>query len=111
MKQNILTTSNFSALFGSSANESTWEIDKYKHGAFTQALLEAFDNKTVECNGVSEKCNSNTDPDRFLTFKELVDFVKKRVPYIVKENSKGLQNPSVQDFDSNKDIPIFWFNK
>ena len=105
-----------SALTKCSKEQASFEIDTYKHGAFTQAILEAFRNQTVPCGENEEDCNANTDPNdvegnnRFLTFQELARFVKKRVPTIVKEIGRA-QNPTERDEHPEEDIPIFWFDK
>jgi Caspase domain len=115
--QLIQATPTFRALLSCSANQSSWETPTYGHGAFTQAILEALGNKTVSCgNGY---CNANATkagfakPDRVLTFRELVRFVKKRVPAIIEEmgrKSTQQQTPTERDNDLPEDIPIFWLD-
>lgn len=112
----IQATKTFRALLSCSKEQASWETDIYGHGAFTQAILEAFRNQTVPCGDNEEDCNANTDPNdveatnRFLTFQELARFVKKRVPTIVKIMGRA-QNPTERDEHPEEDIPIFWFDK
>ena len=112
----------YRTLLSCSKGEASYEIEKYQHGAFTQALLEAFANASVLCRGEysNKECSANLpesggNPDHILTFQELSDFVKKRVPIIIKEHYKGAtkvtQNPTVRDENPDEDIPVFWFDK
>ena len=87
------------------------------HGAFTQALLEAFKNKVVPCQeAFSSKPSSanigelGAQADPFLTFQELANFVKKRVSFISKKLKDEPQNPTERDEHPEEDIPIFWFD-
>jgi uncharacterized repeat protein (TIGR01451 family) len=111
----IRATPTFRALLSCSQQEASWESHVYKHGAFTQAILEALRGENVVCGDNDENCNAN-DPtgvesrNRFLTFQELARFVKKRVPMIVKEVSQP-QNPTERDEHPEEDIPLFWFDK
>ena len=119
---NLITTKpDYRTLLSCSKGEASFELAQFQHGAFTQALLEAFANAQVVCRSdFNKNCRANLpelggNPDHILTFQELSDFVKKRVPYLVKQYYNGPnktpQNPTVRDNNPNEDIPVFWFDK
>lgn len=109
----------YRALLSCSKGELSYEDETtWKHGSFTYAILEAFENKKVVGRGEfsDQECQANVaeqdgSPDAFLTFQELAEFVKKRVPYIVKEKKDKVQTPKSIDEHPEQDIPIFRFNK
>jgi hypothetical protein len=112
----VVTAANsFRALLSCSKGQSSWESATYKQGMFTQALLEAFRNQKVLCNE-EDDCTANTadskfeKPDRILTFQELSQFAKKRVPYMAKQEKGEKQEPTDNDKNPNEDLPIFWFD-
>lgn len=112
----------YRALLSCSKGELSYEdATAWQHGAFTYALLEAFENKKVKGMGEFDKnedCQANVAelgeaaPDEFLTFQELTEFIKKRVPYIVKEKKNKIQTPKgIDEEHPEQNIPIFRFNK
>ena len=85
-----------------SDHEFSYEDDEWKNGAFTKAIVEAFENKKVtiggkeissdiysEINGVKQR-----GQDGVITIEELKRFVEQRVPFLVKENKGKSQNPT-----------------
>ncbi|MBI2297544.1 MAG: caspase family protein [Armatimonadetes bacterium] len=66
----------------SRGDESSIELQKARHGAFTEAVLEALEGGADEAHGDVAK-------DGVITVEELRDFVPTRVSQL----SKGLQNP------------------
>ena len=85
------------------SNEYSYEDEAWQNGAFTEALLEAFDNKEVSIGGEKiradryghnpETGERTDDPDGVLTIEELREFVQKRVQSLVKRVKGEIQVP------------------
>lgn len=92
-------------------NEVSKENDHWKHGVFTQAILDAFSDEAVLIDqNISIRANQESGRgivDEVLTIGELFEFLKKRVPYL----SKKVQNPTISNYEKFKDFPIYYFIK
>lgn len=92
--------------------EYSYEHQDWKNGAFTEALIEAFKNKKVLVkNGVTMQAST----DKVLTFNEIYDFLRLRVPYLVSKNKdyKGrIQTPYTPELLLKEagDLPFFKIN-
>ena len=78
-------------LSSSEGREASQERDDWKHGAFTKAILEAFD-------GAGE----TDQQEHVLTFSELNRYVGERV----KELTANRQHPVLQAIQPSRDLPI-----
>jgi len=76
----------------------------------TKAILEAFDGEPVALKN-GRQLNPNPDRDRFLTFSELLQFVKVRVPDLIltHRGAADKQNPTANLKDANIDLPFFYY--
>ena len=85
------------------SNEYSYEDDVWQNGAFTEAILEAFENKEVTINGEKMRADryghdpdtgERTDePDGVITIEELREFVRNRVQSLVKRVKDEIQVP------------------
>lgn len=82
------------------ANESSWEDASWNNGAFTKAVLAAFQNEPFsDHNGEFVP----TEDDSQLTVGELFNYISRRVPQMVKNAQKdGTQRPYID----NKQLEI-----
>jgi hypothetical protein len=71
------------------------ELDEYRHGAFTQALLEAFDGGTASFR-------SDQDGDGAVSTDELAVYIRNRV----KEFTRNDQTPVTAKPDATPDFPL-----
>jgi hypothetical protein len=80
-------------------NQKSWEIDELKRGSFTQALIEAMENEK----------NNPYGNDIFLSYKELDDYLKKRVSEINEQYDKATQEPNFfsEKTENGLKLPIF----
>lgn len=91
------------------ANEMSYEDAVWENGAFTEAILEAFNNKTV--TGPNGSYSSDANKDSIITLAELYDFLRQRVPQMVssqKPTAPTRQSPfmPIHDMDAQK-IPLY----
>lgn len=99
-----------SSIASCQSSEMSYEDEAWGNGAFTEAILEAFNNETVQdSDGTTYKASSDDD---FLTLGELYRFVRRRVNGLVKTykpNAPTSQTPdlinSAEGLD--EDLPIF----
>jgi len=99
-----------SSMASCQSSEMSYEDEAWSNGAFTEAILEALQNETVQdLDGTSYQASSD---DNFLTIGELYRFVRRRVNGLVrtyKPNAPTSQTPdlinSLEGLD--KDLPIF----
>ena len=104
--------------------EYSYEDPSWENGAFTEAILEALAGETVPIDGqmISADYSTKKDdgsivngPDGALTIRELKDFLRKRVPYLVKTVKKGNptpQNPANKSEERlDQDMRIFTVKK
>jgi hypothetical protein len=87
------------------ANELSYEDDSWQNGAFTKALLEAFNNQA--CSDETGAFSSDTNQDQMVSLGEVVGFIKRRVPKLVALQKRQTgQNPVVIHDELDKEIPI-----
>ncbi|MCC6459662.1 MAG: caspase family protein [Saprospiraceae bacterium] len=84
----------FTTIASSSATQQSWELDRYGHGSFSQAMIEA----------LSEKANRNDDD--IINLDEVFAYVAKRVPELNKAEGKPEQTPTRTDNELGG-MPIF----
>ncbi len=87
------------ALFSSSSQtQKSFELDKYKSGAFTKVLLDALDGK------------ADKNKNRKITIKEIESYVKKQVDSLVNRELGKEQSPKLVRCDLDRDLPIYVLN-
>ena len=82
-------------------HEFSYEDPSWGNGAFTKAIIEAFENQTVEVAGKKVNADIFTEingqkmhgSDGVITIEELKLFVQQRVPFLVKKVKNKSQNP------------------
>ena len=92
----------------SQQDQLSYEDDQWQNGAFTEATLEAFNN--ILCTDDSGSYLADTDSNKYITFDELYDFLKKRVRGLVKTIKGKDQMPKKNENESGGDYPIFILN-
>jgi hypothetical protein len=87
--------------------ELSYEDDAWQNGAFTQAILDAFNN--VPCASDSGARRPDKDQDKILTLGELYEYVPCRVKQLMeaKPNMPTLQTPFVTRDDVDRQIGIY----
>ena len=83
-----------STLTSCRANEMSYEDQNWQNGAFTEGILEAFSDVPVSDNGGAYK--ADTDNNKVITLGELYDYLRRRVPGLVKAqkpNAPTAQTP------------------
>ncbi len=99
-----------------SDREFSYEDDRWKHGAFTKAILEAFKNETVVIDGKEVSADiykhvggtKEAGSDGVITIEELKLFVQQRVPNLVKHVKNKPQHPTNKSTELlPKDMGIF----
>jgi hypothetical protein len=99
-----------SSIASCQSSEMSYEDESWGNGAFTEAILEAFQNETVQdSDGTTYKASSDDD---FLTLGELYRFVRRRVNGLVstyKPNAPTAQTPDLINSEDglDQDLPIF----
>lgn len=100
-------------------HEFSYEDPSWGNGAFTKAIIEAFNNETVDIGGSKINADIYTEfngvkdkgSDGIITIEELKEFVQKRVPYLVKSVKNKEQNPTNKSTDLlPKDMGIYLVN-
>lgn len=89
------------------SDEQSYEDADWQNGAFTEALMEALTNK--KCTDDTGTFSSDTNSDRKITIREVYDFIKRRVPNLVKTQKAARvteQNPILNESDLDLDVPI-----
>ena len=84
---------NFMCILSSDANEFSYEDILWQNSAFTKGIIEALNNQTVETQ--EGKIIANINKDNSLTIEELMTFLQKRVPYMVRKQKKMSQTPTI----------------
>ena len=88
--------------------EVSWEDESWGSGAFTKALVEAFDNRRY--NRSKKKVRADVDNNGILTMNEIFEYVSVRVPEIVKTKetaSKVTQTPYMTEAAKERDLPVY----
>jgi hypothetical protein len=83
-------------------HEFSYEDVSWGNGAFTKAIVEAFENKEVEVEGEKIQADIYTEvngekvlgSDGVITIEELKLFVQQRVPYLVQTVKNKVQHPA-----------------
>ena len=94
-------------LASSAATESSWEDQQWKNGAFTEAIIGAFNNEPYNKDGELLEVSSN---DKIITFNELFRYISLRIPHMIESAKKdGTQHPFIRKDQLNKikDFPIY----
>lgn len=91
------------------ANEMSYEDAAWENGAFTEAILEAFNNTIIK--GEDGDYSSDANNDSIITLAELYDFLRQRVPQLVstqKQTAPTRQSPfmPINEMDA-QEIPIY----
>lgn len=97
-----------STLTSCGSTEKSYEDKIWENGAFTEALLEAFGN--TACTDAAGQFRSDTDGDNILRLGELYDFLRRRVPSMVKTavpNAPTTQTPFMPESELDKGLPVF----
>lgn len=104
----LIQASGFITFASCKSEETSWEDDKWRNGAFTEAMLEAFGNKTVDVEANGKKGKADKDNNSILTIGEFIDFVQLRVPYIVQQTKSKNQNPVISEREGlDMSMPFF----
>jgi len=101
-----------STLTSCGSTEKSYEDKTWENGAFTEALLEAFGN--TACTDASGQFRADTDGDGIIRLGELYDFLRRRVPAMVKNavpNAPTSQTPFMPESQLDKGLPIFLLEK
>ena len=94
---NILSASQSDEI---SREDSTWE-----NGAFAEALLEAFQSPPFQ--NAQPNARADRDGDQVIRLGELYDFLKVRVPELVRRTKQSKQTPAKMSDGTGDDIPIY----
>ncbi|MEM6376573.1 MAG: caspase family protein [Bacteroidota bacterium] len=103
-----------SSITSSQSSEMSYEDSAWNNGAFTEAILEAFDNTPVRAaDGTTFQASVDDD---FLTLGELYRFVRRRVSGLVKTykpNAPTSQTPDlIKGAEAlDEDLPLFEITK
>ncbi len=101
-----------STLTSCGSTEKSYEDKQWENGAFTEALLEALSNKT--CTDLEGAFQADKDSDRVLRLGELYEFLRRRVPALVKAgvpNAPTSQTPFMPESELDKNLPLYILNK
>ena len=108
----IATQPGLSTLTSCHNNELSYEDENWENGAFTEAILEAFNNKSVtDEQGLNRP---DADGDNVVTLGELYQYLQRRVPQLVKErkpNAPTTQVPFMPETQLNKEMPLFFLGQ
>lgn len=95
-------------LSSSSSTEKSYEDPAWGNGAFTKAILEAFANTSVSDREGSFQADA--DNDGIIRLGELYNFLRRRVPDLVKTtlpNAPTSQTPFMPENQLDADLPIY----
>lgn len=102
------TQAGISTLTSCGSTEKSYEDKSWENGAFTEALMDAFHNRN--CIDASGQFKADTDGDRVLRLGELYDFLRRRVPALVREaipNAPTTQIPFMPETQLDRELPLF----
>ena len=117
LNQLVATQPDLYSIMSCSATELSWEDQAWENGAFTKALLEVFGGEDQLVLG-NKEINANRDNDKKITIEELYNYLKLRVPYLVKtdvcqriteqtkRNCTISQTPYMPKEKSKSDLPF-----
>lgn len=89
------------------SNEQSYEDPEWQNGAFTEALVEALTN--AKCTEGAESYSSDANNDHTITIGEIYNFIKRRVPNLIRTQKTPRtteQNPVLSDNKLDLDVPI-----
>lgn len=98
---------NTGTLASCQSTESSWEDPTWENGAFTEAIVGAFNNESYQ--DPQGQFNVTKD-NNIVTVGELYHYLQRRVPQMLKDvGKKGNQNPFIptQQLQKIKDLPIY----
>jgi len=101
-----------STLSSCKADEKSYEAQNWENGAFTEAMLEAFANKSF--NDARGAYSADANNDHILNLGELYDFLQRRVPQLVKSvipNAPTSQAPFMPEDQLDRGMPIYFIQK
>lgn len=101
-----------STLSSCSSTEKSYEDASWGNGAFTKALLEAFADS--ECTDVNGRFQADTNRDGIIRLGELYEFLRRRVPELVKQtipNAPTSQTPFMPENQLDINLPIYFIEK
>ena len=102
LKSLIESTSGVEIFASCRDEELSYEDESWQNGAFTEAILEAFENKKVQVDGEMIQADIYRDDleggsvkgsDGVLSIEELKTFLERRVPYLVRTVKNESQHP------------------
>lgn len=102
----------FSTLTSCGSTEKSYEDKAWGNGAFTEAILDAFSGKS--CNDGAGAFVADTDKDNIVRLGELYDFLRRRVPELVKSgvpNAPTSQTPFMPESQLDKNLPVYFIGK
>lgn len=97
-----------STLTSCGSTEKSYENKSWENGAFTEALLNAFNGTT--CSDATGQFQADKDQDGILRLGELYDFLRRRVPELVKAevpNAPTSQTPFMPESELDKQLPLY----
>ncbi|MFK7947905.1 MAG: caspase domain-containing protein, partial [Saprospiraceae bacterium] len=104
----LIQASGFITFASCKSDEYSWEDVDWKNGAFTEAMLEAFNDIEVIIDNSGKKIKADKDNDDILTIGEFIDFVRLRVPKMVQDTKKQPQNPIISEKEGlNMSMPFY----
>jgi Caspase domain len=98
-----------STLTSCGSTEKSYEDKLWENGAFTEALLEAFADKT--CSDATGNFQADLDRDKVLRLGELYQFLRRRVPHLVQTGvptAPTAQTPFMPESELDKNLPIYF---
>jgi len=101
-----------STLTSCGSTEKSYEDKLWENGAFTEALLEAFNNQA--CNDTEGAFQADKDNDRIIRLGELYEFLRRRVPALVHAgvpNAPTSQTPFMPESELDKNLPLYILDK
>ena len=101
-----------STLTSCGSTEKSYENKSWENGAFTEALLNAFNGTT--CSDATGQFQADKDQDGILRLGELYDFLRRRVPELVKAevpNAPTSQTPFMPESELDKQLPLYILKK
>lgn len=93
------TRDGFITIASSQADEYSYEDDRWRNGAFTEAIVAGL-----------RTGSADTDKNQIITTTELYDYISREVPRMVKYQKRQDQTPKLVENDLG-DIPLFVVNK
>ena len=103
------TISGMSTFTSCRKREKSYEDEKWKNGAFTEAILEALKNQSF-ADKKGKEYRADIDKDGIITIGELKSFLANRVPYLVETQKKDAPTKQVPLMTNNElgdQFPLF----